>query len=434
MVKIDSFYIKLFFIISLFLYIDCLPVLAEEETAELSIESNFNVLKSNIRGGCSRCNRSCIDTVTKLHLKNTKRKSIDFKIDGDILLLSVLENGKKANIKFKDYRNNVISVPITSANSLISISTSARNRLFKYLKLDSDFSELTITSPYPKIDLNNITWKIYSDFTTYFTFDKFSHGNFLESEPDKNASVLNTKKVNFNFSSQSTSDFYFKMNKRLYIFAILSVIAFAILSGIVNYIKNILCFPVYCAEKSSNNKKHAFTLIELLIVIAIIGILAAMATPNYEHRHSRGDEYGDCIKKQSNYDVKKLNNLAKEADEGSLKVTIPDNYWDFSSYTIDTCPHLGFYYLKDNEIYCTLHGNKSTKKEPYDYDYYYNKYIEEYEFYKYFDYEIPIYKYSNKGELPYCSFVTNKINPVDSHLSLEIKYVGREGWQTGLHK
>lgn len=35
------------------------------------------------------------------------------------------------------------------------------------------------------------------------------------------------------------------------------------------------------------HKKQAFTLIELMIVIAIIGILAAMAMPNFHHARER---------------------------------------------------------------------------------------------------------------------------------------------------
>ena len=35
------------------------------------------------------------------------------------------------------------------------------------------------------------------------------------------------------------------------------------------------------------NKRHAFTLIELMIVIAVIGILAAMALPNFQQARER---------------------------------------------------------------------------------------------------------------------------------------------------
>ncbi len=35
------------------------------------------------------------------------------------------------------------------------------------------------------------------------------------------------------------------------------------------------------------HKKQAFTLIELMIVIAVIGILAAMALPNFQHARER---------------------------------------------------------------------------------------------------------------------------------------------------
>lgn len=115
------------------------------------------------------------------------------------------------------------------------------------------------------------------------------------------------------------------------------------------------------------NKKRAFTLIELMIVIAIIGILAGMAVPSLRNareraRQSKCFEYSSLISRTAEvYFVE--NKVYPEGDN----LEVLKSY--LSGQKVPVCPAGGEYHhygstgTGDNGTYvvfCTLHGVASS--------------------------------------------------------------------------
>ncbi|MBQ3643306.1 MAG: type II secretion system protein [Candidatus Riflebacteria bacterium] len=113
------------------------------------------------------------------------------------------------------------------------------------------------------------------------------------------------------------------------------------------------------------NKKHAFTLIELMIVIAIIGILAGMALPNFQNARERARQ-SKC------YEYSSLLTRTSEIYYIDHKM-YPSKVEDMNSYLSGdkgfTCPSGGVYAplsgsgVGDNNsmvYFCSKHGCASA--------------------------------------------------------------------------
>lgn len=103
------------------------------------------------------------------------------------------------------------------------------------------------------------------------------------------------------------------------------------------------------------NMKRAFTLIELLIVVAIIGILAAIAVPNFLNAQTRAKVarvYGDIKAQGTALEQYRLDNNhyppSNQFYPRLLRLTTPFSYiptlpWDIFAVSADD-PHLHMYY------------------------------------------------------------------------------------------
>ena len=90
------------------------------------------------------------------------------------------------------------------------------------------------------------------------------------------------------------------------------------------------------------NGKAAFTLVEIMIVVAIIGLLAAIAIPNFVKARNTA-QAGACI-----------NNM-KQIDGAIDLFALENNKTDGDTYTADNIKS----YIKGNEVPVCPAGNKA---------------------------------------------------------------------------
>jgi prepilin-type N-terminal cleavage/methylation domain-containing protein len=88
--------------------------------------------------------------------------------------------------------------------------------------------------------------------------------------------------------------------------------------------------------KLANRDEKGFTLIELMIVIAIIGILAAIAIPQFSAYRKRAF------------------NASAESDVRNLATAQEAYYVDFSKYTGDTTALGTFGYMQSNNVSASM--------------------------------------------------------------------------------
>jgi prepilin-type N-terminal cleavage/methylation domain-containing protein len=124
--------------------------------------------------------------------------------------------------------------------------------------------------------------------------------------------------------------------------------------------------------KTKTSPKTAFTLVEIMIVVAIIGLLAAVAIPNFLHARSKSQQTA-CINNLRQLDQAKQA-WAMEKGKSSSDTPVQSDVQPYlgrgSSGTLPCCPldstrvFINSYTLGDvsNAPVCNLNGN--GQKDP----------------------------------------------------------------------
>ena len=112
-----------------------------------------------------------------------------------------------------------------------------------------------------------------------------------------------------------------------------------------------------------NNKRQAFTLVEIMIVVAIIGILCAIAIPSFLKTRET-TFFNMCLNNLRHLNAAKdMFSIAAKKTAGLLPV------WDDIQPYLKghpTCPSLGTYEIDIVGVacHCTFHTNLIIKPEP----------------------------------------------------------------------
>lgn len=87
-----------------------------------------------------------------------------------------------------------------------------------------------------------------------------------------------------------------------------------------------------------NNFQHGFTLIELMIVVAILGIIVAVAVPNYKQYLKKAKE-GACLSEAREYSSRtyyQLNDLDSTRAIAAPIFSACESITDATGWTLDT--------------------------------------------------------------------------------------------------